>query len=169
MSEHETIENPSDLESYVERIERLEEEKANYAEDAKNVKAEAKAMGFETDIINAILKIRAKPAGDHEEFNSMLDVYLAALNMQTPDRIGDIGELEEGSSELSGFIERLENIAEQSKEVADQVKDVKAEAKATGFDPKILNAVLKIRKKGESESTEFEMKVETYLAAVGKR
>ena len=169
MSEHDTIENPSDLESFVERIERLETEKAEHAEDAKNVKAEAKAMGFETSVISAVLKIRAQPQGEHEEFNSLLDVYLAALNMETPDRIGDIGELEGGSSELSGFIERLENIAEQIKEIADQVKDVKAEAKAAGFDPKILNAVLKIRKKGESESTEFEMKVETYLAAVGSR
>ncbi|EPX84001.1 DUF2312 domain-containing protein [Salipiger mucosus] len=168
MSEEEpSVEGAERLGSFIERIETLEEEKSEFTEQIKEVKEEAKAQGFEPKVITAVLKIRKQPPGEQEEFNTLLDTYLTALGMETPERMGDVGELEGGESELSGFIQRLENLEEEKKEVAEQVKEVKAEAKGEGFDPKILNALLKIRKQGPAEATEFEMKVETYLAAVG--
>ena len=69
------------LKSIVERIERLEEEKATLSEDIKEVYAEAKANGFDTKILRKVISLRKKDAAEREEEESMLDVYLAALGM----------------------------------------------------------------------------------------
>jgi len=75
------------LKAFVERVERLEEEKKAIAADIKEVKAEAKANDYDVSIINAVIKIRAMDADKRQEAEAMLDTYLAALGMLPQDDI----------------------------------------------------------------------------------
>jgi uncharacterized protein (UPF0335 family) len=70
-------------------------------------------------------------------------------------------------SQLRAFIERVERLEEEKKAIADDIKDVLAEAKATGFDTKILKKVIAIRKQDRDERLEQEAILDTYLAALG--
>ena len=56
----------------------------------------------------------------------------------------------------------------EKKEVADQIKDVYAEAKAMGYDPKILRQVVRLRKQDRDERQEQESLLETYMIALGE-
>jgi uncharacterized protein (UPF0335 family) len=69
------------LKSLIERIERLEEEKRTLGEDIKEVYAEAKGTGFEPKIMRQIIKIRRMDKDEHDEQESLLDVYKRALRM----------------------------------------------------------------------------------------
>lgn len=69
------------LRAFIERIERLEEEKKTIADDIKDVKAEAKGCGFDIGIINLVLKLRKKDADERAEQEAILDTYLIALGM----------------------------------------------------------------------------------------
>jgi uncharacterized protein (UPF0335 family) len=69
------------LKSFIERIERLEEEKRALAEDIKEVFAEAKGTGFDTKIMRQIIKIRKMDKDDLDEQETLLDVYKRALGM----------------------------------------------------------------------------------------
>jgi uncharacterized protein (UPF0335 family) len=70
------------LKSFIERIERLEEEKRALAEDIKEVYAEAKGTGFDIKIMRQIVKIRKMDKDDLDEQEALLDVYLRALGMK---------------------------------------------------------------------------------------
>lgn len=69
------------LRSFIERIERLEEEKAGIANDVKDVFAEAKATGFDTKIMRQIIRLRRMEKEDRREQEELLDLYKAALGM----------------------------------------------------------------------------------------
>jgi uncharacterized protein (UPF0335 family) len=69
------------LRSIVERIERLEEEKAALAADIKEVYAEAKGNGFDTKILRKVIRLRKVDRVEREEEEALLDVYMAALGM----------------------------------------------------------------------------------------
>ena len=69
------------LKSFIERIERLEEEKRVLAEDIKEVYAEAKGTGFDTKIIRQIIRIRKRDRDELDEEESLLEVYMRALGM----------------------------------------------------------------------------------------
>ena len=69
------------LRSFIERIERLEEEKRTLAEDIKEVFAEAKGSGFDTKIMRQIIKIRRMDKDDLDEQETLLDIYKRALGM----------------------------------------------------------------------------------------
>ena len=69
------------LKSIVERVERLEEEKKEVAEQIKEVYAEAKANGFDTKTLRKVVALRKKSNADREEEEAMLDLYLHALGM----------------------------------------------------------------------------------------
>lgn len=69
------------LRSYIERIERLEEDKKAIADDIKDVFAEAKGAGFDTKAMRAIVRLRKKDKAEREEEESVLDLYKAALGM----------------------------------------------------------------------------------------
>lgn len=73
------------LRSIIERVERLEEERKTIADDIKDVFSEAKANGFDTKAIKAILKIRKKDEAERTEEEMILDVYMKALGMRQPD------------------------------------------------------------------------------------
>ena len=69
------------LRSLIERIERLEEEKAAIASDVHVVFAEAKSAGFDVKIMRTILKLRKMNAADRDEQEYLLDVYKKALDI----------------------------------------------------------------------------------------
>ncbi len=69
------------LQKYVDRIERLSEEKQQIADSVAAVYAEAKASGFDTKVLRAVVRERAQNAEDVQEFYSRLDVYRHALGM----------------------------------------------------------------------------------------
>lgn len=84
------------LKSLVERIERLEEDKAAIAGDIKEVYAEATANGFDTKILRKVIALRKKEAAAREEEQAMLDVYLAALGMLADTPLGEAAIKREG-------------------------------------------------------------------------
>ena len=69
------------LKSFIERIERLEEEKKTIADDIKDVYGEAKGTGFDTKILRKIISLRKKPAAERAEEDAILELYLQALGM----------------------------------------------------------------------------------------
>jgi uncharacterized protein (UPF0335 family) len=70
------------LKSFVERIERLEEEKAALAGDIRDVYSEAKGNGFDTKIMRKVISLRKKDFAEREEEEAVLDLYLKALGMK---------------------------------------------------------------------------------------
>lgn len=84
----EADENPKNIElsadrlrSLIERIERLEEEKAAIASDIRDIFAEAKAGGFDPKIMRAVIKLRKMNAADRDEQEFILDAYRKALDI----------------------------------------------------------------------------------------
>lgn len=69
------------LKSFIERIERLEEEKKAIGGDIKEVYAEAKSSGFDTKIMRQIVRLRKMEAHDREEQEQLLDLYKQAIGM----------------------------------------------------------------------------------------
>ena len=69
------------LKSFIERIERLEDEKRTLGEDIREVYAEAKGNGFEPKIMRQIIKIRKMDKDEHDEQETLLDLYKRALDM----------------------------------------------------------------------------------------
>lgn len=69
------------LRAFIERIERLEEEKKTIADDIKDVFGEAKSMGFDTKVIRAVLARRKRDRDELTEFEAVLNTYLMALGM----------------------------------------------------------------------------------------
>jgi uncharacterized protein (UPF0335 family) len=69
------------LRSFIERIERLEEEKKTIADDIKDVYGEAKGTGFDTKILKKVIAIRKQDKDERMEQEAILDTYLAALGM----------------------------------------------------------------------------------------
>lgn len=67
------------LRSFVERIERLEEQRRSLSEDIKEIYSEAKSTGFDTKILRQVIKIRRMDKDDRDEAETLLDLYLRAL------------------------------------------------------------------------------------------
>lgn len=70
------------LKSYIERIERMEEEKAALASDVRDIYAEAKANGFDTKTMRQVIKLRKMETNERTEQEYMLDLYKRALGME---------------------------------------------------------------------------------------
>ena len=73
--------NAGHLRSFIERVERLEEEKKALSADIKDVYGEAKANGFDVKIMRKIVSIRKQDRDSRLEEETVLDLYLAALGM----------------------------------------------------------------------------------------
>jgi uncharacterized protein (UPF0335 family) len=70
-----------ELKQFVERIERLEEEKAGISGDIKDVFAELKGRGFDSKAVRSILRIRKKDHEERQEEEAILELYMQALGM----------------------------------------------------------------------------------------
>jgi uncharacterized protein (UPF0335 family) len=69
------------LKSFVERIERLEEEKKGISDDIRDVFAEAKGQGFDTKVMRQVIRLRKKDVAEWQEEEALLDLYMHALGM----------------------------------------------------------------------------------------
>jgi uncharacterized protein (UPF0335 family) len=72
------------LRSFIERIERLEEEKKGIADDIRDVYAEAKGTGFDTKVMRQVIRLRKQEPNERQEAEAILDLYMHALGM-VPD------------------------------------------------------------------------------------
>lgn len=70
------------LKAFIERIERLEEEKQSIADDIKDVYAEAKANGFDAKVLREVVRLRAEDQQKRRERAEILALYLDALGME---------------------------------------------------------------------------------------
>jgi uncharacterized protein (UPF0335 family) len=69
------------LRSFVERIERLEEEKAALTADIREVYAEAKGNGFDTKVMRQVIRLRKMETADRQEQEALLDLYKRAIGL----------------------------------------------------------------------------------------
>ena len=69
------------LRAFVERIERLEDEKSALAADIREVYAEAKGTGFDTKILRRLISLRKMDQADREEQDALLDIYRQAVGL----------------------------------------------------------------------------------------
>lgn len=80
--------NNNQIKALVERIERLEEEKATIANDIKEVYQEAKGNGFDPKIIKKVIALRKQEASKRAEEQALLSVYMDALGMLADTPLG---------------------------------------------------------------------------------
>ncbi|MDO7834761.1 DUF2312 domain-containing protein [Sphingobium sp. HBC34] len=71
------------------------------------------------------------------------------------------------ADQLRLLIERIERLEEEKKGIGDDIKDVYLEAKATGYDAKIMRQIIRLRKMQPHDRQEMEAILQTYLAALG--
>lgn len=71
------------------------------------------------------------------------------------------------ADQLRLFIERIERLSEEAKGIADDIKDVYLEAKASGYDPKIMRQIVRLRAMPQHDRQEMEAILQTYLSALG--
>ncbi|OCW59356.1 DUF2312 domain-containing protein [Hoeflea olei] len=69
--------------------------------------------------------------------------------------------------QLRSIVERIERLEEEKKTIADDIKDVYGEAKANGYDTKVLRKIIAIRKQDQNDRLEQEAILDTYLHALG--
>jgi uncharacterized protein (UPF0335 family) len=70
-----------ELQQFVERVERLEEEKKAISDDIRDVYAEMKGRGFDVKAVRQIIKIRKQDHSERKELEAILELYMSALNM----------------------------------------------------------------------------------------
>lgn len=70
------------LKSYLDRIERLEEEKSGIADDIKDIYTEAKAVGFDTKTMRKLVRLRKMDAEKRREEEELLSLYASAIGME---------------------------------------------------------------------------------------
>jgi uncharacterized protein (UPF0335 family) len=70
------------LKSFIERIERLEEEKAGLSADIKEIYSEAKGAGFDTKVMRQIVRLRKMDTADRKEQQELLDLYSRAIGLE---------------------------------------------------------------------------------------
>ena len=70
------------LKSFIERVERLEEERTALTADIREVYSEAKGGGFDTKIMRQVVRLRKMETADRQEQEAILDLYLSALGMR---------------------------------------------------------------------------------------
>ena len=86
------------LKAFVERIERLEEEKKALADDIRDVYAEAKGNGFDVKALRAVIKLRKQDADKRKEHEAILETYLQALGMLADTPLGQAAMARAGAS-----------------------------------------------------------------------
>lgn len=69
------------LRLFIERIERLEEEKKGIGDDVRDTYSEAKSQGYDPKIMRQIIRLRKMPVHDRKEMEAILDVYKSALGI----------------------------------------------------------------------------------------
>ncbi len=90
----------------------------------------------------------------------------SATNPEATDTAADVS-YRVTSNELRQFVERIERLDAEKKDIAEQQKEVMAEAKARGYDTKVLRKVIALRKRDANDVAEEEAVLEMYKEALG--
>ncbi|MDW9814955.1 DUF2312 domain-containing protein [Sinorhizobium meliloti] len=115
------------LRAFIERIERLEEEKKTIADDIKDVYGEAKSLGFDSKILRKVISIRKQDADERAEQEAILDTYLHALGMiEQPGFFDD-------EPRQSARVDRETRAKLRTSEAMDDTKAFSAELAAAGL------------------------------------
>lgn len=93
-------------------------------------------------------------SGDGDDTMRVSDETLAKSNLAVDDR-------------LRLLVERVERLEEEKKGLADDIRDVYSEAKAVGYDTKIMRQIIRLRKMNPDDRREMEMLLDTYKASLG--
>ncbi len=130
------------LRTYIERLERLEEERRGIAEDIKAVLFEAKSTGFDTKTMRQILKLRKIEPNEREEQEYLLETYSRALGMLPTDDEDDIEEKLEAvrrkatpvTKKIISYIALLETAEESKLSIKDEefIQSLRAEYRKFG-------------------------------------
>ena len=81
------------------------------------------------------------------------------------DEAADVGGV--SGQRLKSFIERVERLAEEKTAIAEDMRDVYGEAKASGFDPKVMRKIVSLRKTNLEKRREEQELLELYMSAIG--
>jgi len=81
------------LRSFVERVERLDEEIKGLNDDKRDIYAEARSNGFDVKALKAVIRLRAQDPAEREQLEGIVQTYLSALGM-SPDVQGDMTALD---------------------------------------------------------------------------
>lgn len=92
-----------ELRQFVERIERIDADKKDLAEQSKEVMAEAKARGYDTKVLRKVIAERKRDADDLAEENAVLEMYREALGMGLSNYVGS-DEPEESEDDTDGIV-----------------------------------------------------------------
>lgn len=79
------------------------------------------------------------------------------------------GQLSNSEGHLRSLVERIERLEEDKAAISADIKEVYAEARSTGFDPKIIRLLIRLRKKEPAERAEEEAILSLYMTAIGMR
>ena len=82
------------IRAFIERIERMEEEKKAISDDIKEIYAEAKGNGFDTKVLRQIIRIRKQDHQERMEQEALLELYMAALGMAAAPKESDYSDEE---------------------------------------------------------------------------
>jgi len=77
-----------ELQAFIDRIERLEEEKQGLADDIRDIYTEARLVGFDAKTMRQIVKLRKQDRADREEQQALLEMYMHALGMLADTPLG---------------------------------------------------------------------------------
>lgn len=92
---------------------------------------------------------------------------MAKSNAQTRDDIDANDDGQISGNRLKSFIERVERLEDEKKALAEDIRDVYAEAKSTGFEPKIMRKIISLRKANLEKRREEQELLDLYMAAIG--
>lgn len=111
------------LKALIERIEKLEEEKAALAQDVKDVFAEAKSSGFDTKIMKQVIALRKKDAAKRAEEQAILSTYMEALGMLAGTPLGDAAvrsaQIRQATSKPAGKVSQPVIVIEEEEDDED--------------------------------------------------
>lgn len=105
------------LRSYLERVERLEEEKKGIGEDIKSVYQEAKAQGFDVKALRAIVRLRKIDTNERAEQEAILTTYMHALGMAEAPLFAAVGAMAVDTAARDQVIEAFKQIVPSAGEV----------------------------------------------------
>ncbi len=92
---------------------------------------------------------------------------MAKSNLKIKESDEDSAPANVSGARLKSFLERIERLEEEKKALAEDIRDVYADAKGTGFEPRIMRKIVSLRKANLEKRREDQELLELYMAAIG--
>ena len=155
-----------ELREFIEQYENLDGEKRQLNEGQKEILAEAKASGFTPKVVKMVMKLQSQGRDVLDEEQALIEQYMGDLGITYEKAsLGNGGQPTDGR--LRQIIDRYQNVEAEKKDVTERMKEVMSEAKARGYDTKVMKKVIALRKRDKDDVAEEEAILEMYKAALG--